>query len=94
MAILPCNGDGDGPRPSPSTASASNGCDGSLIQQSCNGSYTRMIKNIGDLQDDVVRYRAIQILLLISCVGVRLSTFEHMCLMYMFVFRGLVWVFA
>ena len=40
------------------------------IQQACNPAYNRMIKAIGDLQGDVVRYRAAQILLLIACVGV------------------------
>ena len=38
------------------------------IQQASNPAYMRMIKAIGDLQGDVVRYRAAQILLLIAYV--------------------------
>lgn len=70
VAILPCDGDGDGdgPQAAASSGSAGGGGGGPLIQQTCNASYMRMIKSIGDLQSDVVRYRAIQILLLISCV--------------------------
>lgn len=39
-----------------------------VFQQSSNAEYGRMVKAIGDLQGDVVRYRAIQMLLLVACV--------------------------
>ena len=64
MSILPCdaNGGRDDPQPPPSSSG------GPLIQQACNAAYGKMVKGIGDLQGDVVRYRAMQILLLISYV--------------------------
>lgn len=40
-----------------------------VFQQASNEAYGRMVKAIGDLQGDVVRYRAIQMLLLVACVG-------------------------
>ena len=69
VAILPCDCDGDSPPVAPSSAGGSGGGGGGgpLIQQTCNASYMRMIKSIGDLQGDVVRYRAIQILLICAC---------------------------
>lgn len=44
------------------------GARGPLMQQHCNAEYGRIIKAIGDLQGDVVRYRALQILLLVAYV--------------------------
>jgi hypothetical protein len=39
-----------------------------LFQQCANSVYGRMIKGVGDLQGDVVKYRATQMLLFVSCV--------------------------
>lgn len=44
------------------------GARGPLMQQHCNAEYGRMIKAIGDLHSDVVRYRSLQILLLVAYV--------------------------
>jgi hypothetical protein len=41
-----------------------------LFQQWSNAGYMHMIKALTDLQGDVVRYRAIQILLICACVMV------------------------
>lgn len=42
-----------------------------LMQQYCNPKYGRLIKAIGDLQSDVVRYRAVQMLLLVAYVHLK-----------------------
>lgn len=41
-----------------------------IFQQCCNAEYAGMVKAIGDLQGDMVRYRATQMLLLVACVFV------------------------
>lgn len=68
MSILPYDSD-EGPSPSAAAPSRRPRPPPlAPIQQASNPAYMRMIKAIGDLQGDVVRYRAAQILLLIAYV--------------------------
>lgn len=74
-AIVPASNSRTGSRAS--NNSSDGGRDGSssrpdklfpILEQVCNAAFVQTVKTVGDIQDDVVRYRAIQMLLFVSCV--------------------------